>query len=319
MPYIVWSVLYVAVNNFWTISLRHFVKLSLVDILNGEASFQLYFILITIQFYIIFPLFLAFINRVKHHPWIVLGISFLIQVVWLYWDYQTIQMGKIKLVGFWHLYEHYREHIIFSYEFYFILGAMVAIYFPQIRTFLLRHSKLVISVMLISLVVFITHYFIQVRIYHEPIGHANAVTQPLLAFYGVAMIFFLFMLASRWARNATKDKPPRGFKYWHALSDASFGVYLIQVFIMDFMLTWILPALPTYLPVPLRVIIGYLFTAGVTVLISLTLLRIPRLSRLVGRDYIPLRKAAPKSEPPMPPSLPDVPEQRSGQIAQTLS
>lgn len=323
LPYIIWSVIYILVGNFWTISLRHFVKLTFDDLLNGEASFQLYFILITIQFYMLFPFFLAFMNRVKNHPWLVVGISFLIQIVWLYWDYQTIQMGRISLVGFWHYYEHYRERVIFSYQFYFVLGGITAMHFTQIRAFVLSHSKLVISVLLLSLLALVGHYFLQVRIYHEAIAHANAVTQPLMAIYSTAIVFFILWFASRWALNADKAHPPRGYKYWHALSDASFGVYLTHAFVLTIMTAWLIPLLPATWPVVLRVLICLVFTAGISVTFCLVLLRIPVLSRLVGRAYVPARKTRIEPESQVPPAASDVPEQKSEQkseqIAQPLS
>jgi membrane-bound acyltransferase YfiQ involved in biofilm formation len=316
VPYIIWSMLYVAVANFWTISLRHYLKLSFIDILNGEASFQLYFILITIQFYILFPFFIAFMNRVKNHPWTVLGISFLIQVVWLYWDYRTIQMGRINLVGFWHYYEHYRESIIFSYQFYFVLGGMSAMYFTQIRAFLLRHYKLVISVALVSLIVFIGHYFLQVITYHEAIPHANAVTQPMMAFYATAVIFFVLWISCRWALNAGKEHLPRAYKYIHTLSNASFGVYLMHAFVLTIMTLWLIPALPATWPAIIRVIIGYIFTAGISVTFCLLLLRVPVLCRLIGREYVPSRKASPTSDLQVPPAGSDTPEPKVEQIVQ---
>lgn len=319
LPYIIWSMIYILVADFWTISLRSFVKLSLIDILNGEASFQLYFILITIQFYILFPFFLAFMNWAKKHPWLVVGISFLIQIVWLSWDYETIQMGRITLVGFWHYYEHYRERIIFSYQFYFVLGGVSAMYFTQIRAFVLRHTKLIIAALLLSLAALVGHYFLQVLVYHEAIVHANAVTQPLMCIYSVAVIFFIYWLSSRWALNADKANPPRGYRYWHALSDASFGVYLTHAFALTLMSSWLIPLLPTTWPVILRVLIGFVFTASLSVSFCLVLLRIPVLSRLVGRAYVPPRKVRSEPESQVPPAASDIPEQKSEQIAQPLS
>lgn len=319
LPYIIWSLIYILVADFWTISLRSFVKLSLIDILNGEASFQLYFILITIQFYILFPFFLAFMNRVKNHPWLVVGISFLIQIVWLYWDYQTIQMGRISLVGFWHYYEHYRERIIFSYQFYFVLGGVSAMYFTQIRAFVLGHAKLIIGALLISLIALVGHFFLQVLVYHEAIAHANAVTQPLMCIYSVAVIFFIFWLSSRWALNADKANPPRSYKYWHAMSDASFGVYLTHAFSLTLMTSWLIPLLPTAWPVVLRVLICFAFTGSISVTFCLILLRIPVLSRLVGRAYVPPRKVRSEPEAQALSVVSDAPKQKSEQIAQPLS
>ena len=78
LPYLIWSVIYVWVNA-QAKSPAAFFQTALVDILTGNASYQLYYILLTLQFYLIFPLFLLFLLRCGRHPWIVLTSSFLLQ------------------------------------------------------------------------------------------------------------------------------------------------------------------------------------------------------------------------------------------------
>src|SRR6185437_6812035 len=68
VPYIVWSLFYV-----WFNVERHpfdaWVHTALIDILIGNASYQLYYILLTIEFYIVLPLLLWFVLRYKKYPW----------------------------------------------------------------------------------------------------------------------------------------------------------------------------------------------------------------------------------------------------------
>ncbi|GLV56575.1 acyltransferase [Dictyobacter sp. S3.2.2.5] len=293
LPYVVWSFLYEIFKLPHDVPWPIFFRVLAVDTLTGQASFQLYFILISIQFYIIFPFFLALMKKVARHPWITLLTSFTLQVVYLYADYHTVQMGRIPLVGFWHYYARYAERCILSYQFYFVLGGITAIYFPQVRAFLLRHGRVVVSCAVIAVATFTLHYIIQVRIYHEPIPHASAVTQPMMAFYSPCIIFFLFWLASRWTINTSPQQPPRAFKFWHTLSDTSFGVYLCHAFMLTVALSWLIPAMPTSWPVALRVFLGWLFIASISVSFCLVLLRIPVLSRLIGRE-------APKKATPPP-------------------
>src|SRR5690348_16396269 len=39
---------------------------------------------------------------------------------------------------------------------------------------------------------------------------------------------------------------PRGYRFWHTLSDASFGIYLVHVFILTALLQWVVPFMPEY-------------------------------------------------------------------------
>src|SRR5947209_15825242 len=59
LPYCLWSIAYTWVNASQH-SPAAFAKLVVFNILTGNASYQLYYILLTIQFYLILPLFLLF-------------------------------------------------------------------------------------------------------------------------------------------------------------------------------------------------------------------------------------------------------------------
>jgi len=80
VPYCIWSIAYTWVNTSQH-SPAAFTKLALFNILTGNASYQLYYILLTLQLYLVLPLFLLFLKHIKHHPWRALSISFALQVV----------------------------------------------------------------------------------------------------------------------------------------------------------------------------------------------------------------------------------------------
>jgi hypothetical protein len=56
-------------------------------------------------------------------------------------------------------------------------------------------------------------------------------------------------------------------------------------------LKWVVPAMPTVWPVAIRVILIWLMTVGSATAVSVTLLHIPVLSRLVGREHSVRREA----------------------------
>src|SRR5256885_15141712 len=57
VPYCIWSIAYTWVNTSQH-SPAAFAKLALLNILTGNASYQLYYILLTLQLYLVLPLFL---------------------------------------------------------------------------------------------------------------------------------------------------------------------------------------------------------------------------------------------------------------------
>src|SRR5438045_8838966 len=66
LPYCIWSVVSVWVNIPGQ-SPATFIRTAIVDILTGNASYQLYYILLTYQFYILLPLFCLFMKRDPPH------------------------------------------------------------------------------------------------------------------------------------------------------------------------------------------------------------------------------------------------------------
>jgi Uncharacterized protein conserved in bacteria len=280
LPYCIWSGIYIIINNHPG-SLTQFSNLFSLDILTGNASFQLYYILLTLQFYLLFPLFLIFMQRVAHSPWIALALSFVLQVVGFYLDYHILQ--RQAFTGFWSFFSLYQSRIAIVYQFYFVLGGMTAWYWPQIHTFLLQHVRLISGVFIVALSALWMHFFIQIRIFQESIGYASSVLQPVMVLYSPIIIAFLFCMACLWARSVNAQGVPKGYRFWHLLSNTSFGIYLIHALLLTYIFRWMVPALPVTWPAVIRVFLVWFAAAGGSVVISAILLRIPVLSHLVGR------------------------------------
>lgn len=308
LPYCIWSVVYILVNVPGQSPVT-FVKTSIIDILTGNASYQLYYILLTLQFYIILPLFLLFLKRVAHHPWKVLAVSFVIQVVLFYADYHLLQQGTLASSGIWQFVAQYQNRFILVYQFYFMLGGFTALYFEQVRSFLLRDGWIAACGLMAAIAVLWLHFVLQIRVYQESLGYTTSVLQPVMVFYSLAVILFALWLACRWACHKNRDGRPRGYRTWHMLSDASFGVYLIHALILTALLKWVVPAMPEVLPVAVRVFLTWCMAVGGAAGMSMILLHIPVLSRLVGREHSVYRKAVRKAGEKIPEELPQVDHQ----------
>jgi peptidoglycan/LPS O-acetylase OafA/YrhL len=111
-----------------------------------------------------------------------------------------------------------------------------------------------------------------------------------MVFYSLAVILFGLWIVCRWAYHKNRDGRPRGYRIWHTLSDASFGVYLIHVLFLTALLKWVVPVMPAALPVAVRVFLTWFLTVASATLVSVALLHIPVLSRLVGREHSAGRK-----------------------------
>ncbi len=297
LPYVVWSLIYTWFNAPTQTPLT-FARTSLINILSGNAAFQLYYILLTIQLYILLPVFIAFLKRVAHHPWRVLIMSFIVQLVILYADYQLFRVGTWGTTPVGKFIVQYQDRFILFYQFFFVLGGLTALYLPQVRAMMLLYSRWIVGGGVLGLVALLMNYVIQVRVLQEPAALATVVLQPIVAIYSLTFIALAFWVAFRWARHTDEAGHPARYRLWQTLSDASFGVYLIHALFLLLLLKWLVPIMPVAWSVGLRVFILWFLTAGGSLIASLVLLRIPILSRLIGRSGpLPQRKAvAPAAE-----------------------
>ncbi|TMC81802.1 MAG: acyltransferase [Chloroflexi bacterium] len=325
VPYFIWSIAYTWVNNPSQHSPGAFARLALFNILTGNASYQLYYILLAIQFYLVLPLFLLFLKHVQKHPWRALLISFALQVLLMYFDYRYLQQGSLASRGVWQIVAAYQNSFLLTYQFYFILGGLAALYLKQARAFVLRHGKWIVGGFVLALAAVWVHFLLQVDVYHESFGYATSVLQPMMTLYSPTVIVLLCWLACRWAiqtnqlgtnptlsprqrpRRSVAAEPrhfasdasassarhsggmqgeghPKGYRFWHTLSNASFGIYLVHVFILTALLQRVVPLMPEAWPVALRIFLTWFLTAGGAVGISILLMKTPVLSHLVGRS-----------------------------------
>jgi surface polysaccharide O-acyltransferase-like enzyme len=236
---------------------------------------------------------LLFLKRIARHPWIALSISFVVQVVVFYVDYHYLQQSKLASTSkFWWNVETYQDRFLFTYQFYFLLGGFTALYFQQVKSFLLRHGRVIVGGFLAVLAATWLHFVIQIRVFQLSLDTAGSVLQPAMVFYSPAVIFFLLWLACHWAGRKGQDGRPRGYQFWSKLSDAAFGVYLTHVFIMNFVLQRVIPLMPASWHTSVRVFLAWGLTASVSFLIVVVFLHIPLLSRLFGRTHLRWQKVS---------------------------
>jgi surface polysaccharide O-acyltransferase-like enzyme len=283
LPYCIWSIAYT-----WANTSQHspaaFAQAVLFNILTGNASYQLYYILLTLQLYLVLPLFLLFLKHIKQHPWRALSMSFALQVLLMYADYRYIQQGTLASSGVWQVVGAYQDRFLLTYQFFFILGGLAALFLQQERAFLLRYGKWIVGSFVLALAAVWVHFLLQVDVYHQSPGYASSVLQPIMMFYSPVAIVLLCWLACRWASRTDQQGHPKGYRFWRILSDASFGIYLVHPFILAALLLWGVPLMPGAWPVALRVFLTWFLTVGGAAAISILLMKTPILSYLVGRS-----------------------------------
>jgi probable poly-beta-1,6-N-acetyl-D-glucosamine export protein len=300
VPYIVWSLFYVWFN----VSRDPFgawIHTALADILTGNASYQLYYILLTIEFYLMLPLLLWFVKRYGQRPWRILAVSFVLQMALMYFDFNYLERGAFGANGFAQWINDYQWRMLPAYQFYVLLGAVGALYLDPLRAFVQRHGKLVVLGLVGGLGLLWLRYAQAIWLDHQDVGYATQVFQPVMVIYSTTATLFLYWLGIVWSSHRSKKGVPYGHPLAKLLSDGSFGIYLIHAFILNDVLLHLAPRLPADWPVVIRVFGVWFTVAVITSTICIVMLYTPGLSRLIGRpcalppDFGPWRWALEKA------------------------
>lgn len=260
VPYVIWSLIYV-LSGPHAQSLPLLIGQMAVALVTGNASFQLYYILLTIQFYVLFPVLLRWLPAFDRHRWLVLGVSGGVELLVLALDYHLLQappFGATPVGAFLTLAQ---DRFVLLYQFYFILGALCALHLQRIRALALRHGRLIALTSVVMLLIYWAHYAYSVGVTRVKVDYAVSVLQPIMVPYSVVVIAFLWWAACRWANGAAgtasgtgvEHRPPQGSRFWRTLADASFGIYLVHPIFMTLAMSQVIPLVPSVTPEPVRV------------------------------------------------------------------
>jgi membrane-bound acyltransferase YfiQ involved in biofilm formation len=284
VPYVLWSVIYTIVRNpgrTWQV----LVGTSVFNIATGSAQYQLYYILLTLQFYLLLPLFLWFLGRVRRGPWTVLSISFVLQVIELFVDFRFVAGPGAAQTPLINVINGYQLRLVLLYQFYFILGGMAALHVDHVRAFLAKHGRLMLLVGAVAFAANLVVYLFYVYIRHISLGYATSAFQPIMAIYCTGVIAFLGYFACRSVHRSPAGADPHQPRspWWGLLADASFGIYLIHPLMLMAIQVWVLSRLSNVSPwitMPLACVL----TCAASTAATMGLMRIPVLSRTVGRE-----------------------------------
>ncbi|MGH8890437.1 MAG: acyltransferase [Acidothermaceae bacterium] len=238
-PYLTWTAIYFFANSgpnswstFW------------YDVETGNARFHLYFLLVTMQIYLVLPLLLPLLRITAGHHGLLVAAGLAVQ----FWftaiaHYAPSQQG---LIGVWLRNDN---ELLFSYVGYVVLGAVIATHLREWHAWLRGHNRIVLGVAAFGLVAGLTSYFCDVEVRGQSPFAASAVLQPAVTIEAIALIVGLFALGAWWApwRAPSGDVVAAGAvasepisarrrkqrRFVAAGSDASFGIYLVHPLLLQ--------------------------------------------------------------------------------------
>ncbi len=215
VPYVAWSAIYFVadgeVHPTW-VSLGRFI----VDLGDAGAHFHLYFLLLTMQLYLIFPALMWAFRRWPKALIPTLVASGVVQLLFT----GAVEYGwRPPVLASW---LDNPSSVLFSYSFYVIGGIAAAVRFEEVSTWVRSHYRAAGALMAAAVTVGLGTYAFNVSVLgYSPIK-ASAVFQPANVVEVVAATLSQFALGMWLTEKASQRRLAR----LERSSDVSFGVYL---------------------------------------------------------------------------------------------
>lgn len=222
--YLIFSVLYTAFNNWVTMqnnSLSTNITLLLKNIWHADASYHLWFFLVIIQFYLLYPIIIKIYSlfRQRDRAELLIVLLLIIQILFMVGLHTSYLSGiKINFMGF---------------LFYFGLGIYTVDHFELLKKGFKRQTLFLFT---ISLALTIgTSFFIIIGL---TTGYRYS-SIPAYFFMGAELVYpifrvITFLLLFNVARSLLGKRKSILAKVINKIGEYSFGIYLIHIFFNQF-------------------------------------------------------------------------------------
>jgi peptidoglycan/LPS O-acetylase OafA/YrhL len=243
VPYLFWTAVYFAYTMIVTPA--SFDKA--MAILGGDLRggyYQLYFLVVLAQIYVVLPLFfwLARVTR-GHHGW-VLSVSAALELAMT-----TVHHYLRATTGFEGSLHRFSSVLLWprrgvAYEFFVVAAVLAAEHFAEWHAFALRHTRQLLWAVAAVGVANEVYYLVVQAIDHNP-GYASDLYQPVAEVWFAAAIVGVYCLGCRYAARFAESGPSRTSAFVTLASDASGGIYLSHVLVLQLVFSGLAPlALP---------------------------------------------------------------------------
>jgi poly(3-hydroxybutyrate) depolymerase/surface polysaccharide O-acyltransferase-like enzyme len=228
--YITWTAIYYAANGHGR---GAFPGAFVHDLANAGARYHLYFLLVSMQIYLLFPLIRWVLKKTeRYHAWL-FGVALAYQA-WLTvgLHYKVGRHGNGVIAQF--LNGAGQGYWIDTYVLYVVAGALAGWHFEELCAFTRRHLRSGWRVALVAaagLAAGIGVYLIEIEVFGATPNNASAVFQPVVIFEALAFGWALLGAGLLWS-----DRGAPGRKFAAAGSASSFGIYLAHPLVLQALL-----------------------------------------------------------------------------------
>jgi peptidoglycan/LPS O-acetylase OafA/YrhL len=277
VPYVVWSSIYFFANlahtgttsSPWVIAGDF-----LVDLATGKAWYHLYFLLVTMQVYLLLPVIVWLVRKTRGRHALVVAVSGALEliIVTCYFYFPGAVSGLLA----------YKDEYFFSYIFFIVAGAIAADHLVVLFGWVRAHRPAIAVTTGIAGVLTIGVFLLSIA---GGRSYTSAVTplQPIIMVWAAVVCFALLAIGTVWADRRRPDGI--GTRFVNVASDRSFGIFLSHPLFIWLLLwvgnDWFQKNVPTPW---LTLVIYVLVVAGAIVLTEIAR-RTPLSLPLTGRRF----------------------------------
>ena len=294
IPYLAWTLIY----YLYTFRTSHYASpqqaLMAIPFLLYYGYYHLYFLLVIMQFYLVFPLLLTGLRRTRRYHGLIIAVAALLQVllaIAMHWQWFPSGLRALSA-----------QREAPTYVLYLIGGAVTAFHLDRVDAWLRRNVWLVVGLTALAAMFAETVYYLGQYGVTTALGSTDDPFQPSVIPFNIGAIACLYLVGIALVRSGRTPKIVR------MGSDNSYGVYLSHVLFV-LLLVWVgWGRLDAVIPWPLLCLITaamiYLASFALTSLLARTPLAVPLTGRKRVRMSWPVRVPVLASRLPGPPPAP---------------
>ncbi len=290
LVYLVWSVIYFPVAGLKPSSTFPYVRLPMAAVFSlsglhnllfalGTGYYHLYFLLVLLEFYVLFPPLLLYLRRhPRSRPWILIA-----SVVWQVVFPMIVRRGWLGFV----MSSKVESRLVFSYPLYLVGGVIAAFYLERFHDWVIKHRyAILVALAALAAVPLIVDYYAKhgVKMPLLFVPGSNPFAAIVIPF-DVGAIIAVYLLGV-YLVNSKRSSRTRAIVA--SGSEAAYGIYVSQILWILWIQRWgqefnFLHSVPwlalTLFAVVFVYLLGWLFSAVVA--------RTPLARAVVGRSQQP--------------------------------
>lgn len=244
------------------------------------TDYYMYYIIVTMQLYLIFPALVWLFKHFKHSHGQILLVSFLFQIIMLV--FIKYGLPHLDTSGLPFLFKNYGFSLL-VYQFYFVLGAFASIHYDAFKQFITTHHRFIGWSTVVLAVGTIGEYYYNLNLLGLSLKKTLEIHQPYIFIYDLFIIGFIIWIGLQYAKYRDNGLPQWFVSFVSTGAKVGFGMYLGQTValeIVDLGVTALsLPTVWNFVTLPLVFIIVVAVDYGM----SLCFFKIPPFGFLVGR------------------------------------